>query len=550
MITVDQIRHIPLFAGLDGDLLRRIAARAADLRLRAGDWAAREGESGAFFVLLEGSIEITKVVAGRQRQLAVRGPGDYFGEVPLLLGAPFMASFRALDPSRLMRLSHGDFSNLLITQPAVRDALTAALIARVGGVEQAVTSAEPLPLVVGTRFDLACHNLRDFLARNFVECDWLDPTNDDERACVPAAALAHDDLPLLVLPDGTILAQPSLRAVAEAVGLRTAPSRAVYDVVIIGGGPSGLSAAVYGASEGLQTMLIEESAPGGQAGTSSRIENYLGFPIGVSGDDLGSRALTQAQRFGAEIVVTRQVCAIEPGQDMHALTLDGDIVVQARAIVLALGVSYRTLEIRGIEHLVGAGVYYGAAQTEAIGMRGCDVYLIGGGNSAGQAAMFFSNYAARVTLLVRGPALAASMSSYLVDQLATRENIVVRTNAEMVGVSGHTHLEAIEVRDRERDVTETLPADAVFIFIGANAATEWLPAAVARDAHGFVLTGREADDAAGSPALDRDRFLLETSLPGVFAAGDVRHGSMKRVAAAVGEGSMAIAFIHQYLAPR
>jgi thioredoxin reductase (NADPH) len=551
MITEDQVQGVPLFAALDDAQVRRIAARAADIRLGEGDWAAREGEAGAFYVLLEGRLEITKMVAGRQQSLAFREAGGYFGEVPLLLGAPFLASFRAVEPAHLLRLAPADFNALLQAAPSVRTAVTDALVSRVGGVEEATSAPQRMPTVVGERFDGACHDLRDFLARNFVAFEWLDPANADERPRIPAATLEDGRYPALVLPEGTLFVRPSLRVAAEAVGLRTVPAAAAYDVVIIGGGPSGLSAAVYGASEGLHTLMIEGTAPGGQAGTSSRIENYLGFPIGLAGDELGSRAFSQAQRFGAEIVVTRQVCSIEPGDGadgMHTLCLEDGVTIAARAIVLSVGATYRALNVPGIEPFVGAGVYYGAARTEAIGTRGCSIYLIGGGNSAGQAAMFFANYAARVTLLVRGPSLEASMSQYLIEQLATRANIVVQTNAEMVGVAGRSHLDEIEIRDRTRDRTERQKADGVFIFIGADANTGWLPAAVARDARGYVLTGADIPAAARDSTLGRDLYLLETSVPGIFAAGDVRHDSMKRVASAVGEGSMTIAFIHQYLA--
>jgi len=296
--------------------------------------------------------------------------------------------------------------------------------------------------------------------------------------------------------------------------------------------------------------MIEGTAPGGQAGTSSRIENYLGFPIGLAGEELGSRALSQALRFGAEIVVTRQVCSIAPGAETHTLCLEDGVTITARAIVLAVGVTYRALRVHGLEGFVGAGVYYGAARTEAIGTRGCSIYLIGGGNSAGQAAMFFANYAATVTLLVRGPSLAASMSQYLIDQLVTRSNISVRVNAEMVGVAGRNHLEEIDVLDRTLGTTARAKADGVFIFIGADANTGWLPEGLARDGRGYVLTGNDIPAAARDQTLNRDPYLLETSVPGILAAGDVRHDSMKRVASAVGEGSMAIAFIHQYLASR
>jgi thioredoxin reductase (NADPH) len=430
----------------------------------------------------------------------------------------------------------------------VRDALSTSLRTRVGWLEATVTSAARPPLVVGPRYDPASHTLRDFLERNFVETEWLDPTDEDERWQLPATAVGQQALPLLILPDDTVLSRPSLRAVAEAVGLSTTPAQTEYDVAIVGSGPSGLAAAVYGASEGLRTLLLERTALGGQAGTSSRIENYLGFPTGVSGSDLTSRAFAQATRFGAEIVVTRRVEVIEPGQEVHTLCLEGGIAIRARAVILALGVAYRRLKVPGIDPLVGAGVYYGAARTEAIATRGGDIYLIGGGNSAGQAAMFFADYAARVTLLVRGPSLGTSISQYLIEELATRENIAVHTNAELIGVIGQRHLEAIVVRDRASAVEDTVSADAVFIFIGADAHTDWLPEAIVRDRQGYVLTGRDADEATVGLSPGRSRFILETSVPGVFAAGDVRHGSMKRVAAAVGEGSMAIAVVHQYLA--
>lgn len=549
MITPEEVRAVPLFATVDDEQIRRVAARAADVRLSAGDWAAREGEPGAFFVLLEGCIEITKLVGGRQQVLAERGPGDFFGEVPLLLGAPFFASFRANVSSRMLRLGNADFEVLIRKAPDVRQAVSEALLARVGGVEEATTAEKQVPIIVGSKFDLACHNVREFLARNFVEFEWLDPTDGDDRPSIPEPALQGEGYPLVVLPDGKMLVQPSLRDLACAVGLRTVPDEGEYDVVIIGGGPSGLSAAVYGASEGLRTLMVEGVAPGGQAGSSSRIENYLGFPIGVSGDELGSRALTQATRFGAEIVVTRQVCSIEPGQPWHVLTLEDGVTVRTHAIVLSVGVAYRALTTPGIEPFIGAGVYYGAARTEALSTRGCSVYLIGGGNSAGQAAMFFSNYAAQVTLLVRGPSLAESMSSYLVDQLATRDNIAVQTNQEMAGLYGRAHLEEIDIYDRVDKTTTRVRADAVFIFIGADANTDWLPTELTRDQRGYILTGRDLAPAQVLEKKDeRDPYLLETSVPGIFAAGDVRHGSMKRVASAVGEGSMTIAFIHQYLA--
>ena len=349
---------------------------------------------------------------------------------------------------------------------------------------------------------------------------------------------------MVLLRDGTRLIAPTMRAVATVAGLTVAPSRPQYDVVIIGGGPAGLTAAVNSASEGLQTALIESFAPGGQAGTSTRIENYTGFPYGVSGDDLARRALQQAKRLGAEIVVTRRVDSIDPAE--MTVTLDGGDVIRTRSIVLATGVEWRRLEIDSVDRFVGAGLYYGAARSDASLAQGNDVYLIGAGNSAGQAAVFFSGHARSVTLLVRGESLAESMSQYLIDRIATKANIRVETLSEVVAVHGDEQLEEIEVIDRRTGMTSRRDAKVVFVLIGAVAATDWLPAEIERDDHGFVLTGTDAmnDD---QWTADREPFALETSVPGMFAVGDIRSGSVKRVAASVGEGGMAIAYVHRYL---
>jgi thioredoxin reductase (NADPH) len=330
--------------------------------------------------------------------------------------------------------------------------------------------------------------------------------------------------------------------------------------VIVGSGPAGLAAAVYGASEGLKTLAVERVACGGQAGTSSRIENYLGFPGGLSGDELSGRARQQALRFGAELLVARSVVSVEPrsgngGGAVHAIQLEDGSRVFAHAVILATGVQWRRLDVPGIDRFAGRGVYYGAAATEALSLRGRAVHLVGGGNSAGQAAMLFSSYADSVTMLVRGPSLAASMSQYLIDQLASKANVTIETETEVVSVDGADRLETIELEtgaDRKR---ERRASDALFVFIGARAETSWLPDHVIRDQWSYVCTGRDVmdllrDQAAINWPLERDPYLLETSVPGVFAVGDVRHGSIKRVASGVGEGSMAIAFVHQYLAER
>jgi thioredoxin reductase (NADPH) len=328
------------------------------------------------------------------------------------------------------------------------------------------------------------------------------------------------------------------------LGLRTEAVGAEYDTVIVGAGPAGLAAAVYGASEGLHSIVIEREAPGGQAGTSSRIENYLGFPSGVSGDELASRALQQARRLGAEFLVTRTIVRIDPAT--RQVYLDGGDVLGARTIILACGVSWRHLSIEGFDRLAGKGISYGAARSEAPNTHGLDVHVVGAGNSAGQAAMFFSSHARSVTILCRGASLEKGMSRYLIDQLATRPNIRVQHRTEVVAARGDASLEAIEVRNSETGETGRLESAGLFIFIGADAETGWLPTEIALDRHGYVLTGSDVT-AAGRWNLDRDPYLLETSVPGIFACGDVRSTPVKRVAAAVGEGSMAIAFVHQYL---
>jgi thioredoxin reductase (NADPH) len=335
-----------------------------------------------------------------------------------------------------------------------------------------------------------------------------------------------------------------MRAIATVAGLTVAPSRPLYDVVIVGGGPAGLTAAVNGASEGLQTGLIESFAPGGQAGTSTRIENYTGFPFGVSGDDLASRALQQAKRLGAEIVVTRRVEAIDPSE--LTVTLDGGDVLWTRSIVLATGVEWRRIENDSLDRLVGSGAYYGAARSDAGLAQGNDIFLIGAGNSAGQAAIFFSGHARSVTLLVRGESLDTSMSRYLIEQIATKANIAVETRSEMTVAYGDEQLGAIDVLDRRTGTTSRRETTALFVMIGADAATDWLPSEISRDDHGFVLTGNDAMK-AGYWNGDREPFALETSAPGIFAVGDIRSGSVKRVASAVGEGGIAIALIHRYL---
>ena len=358
-------------------------------------------------------------------------------------------------------------------------------------------------------------------------------------------------LPVVFFADNSFLIEPSRAQLAERIGLRTRAESRFYDLVIVGGGPAGLAAAVYGASEGLRTLMVERDAPGGQAGTSSRIENYLGFPAGLSGAELARRAVAQAQRFGVEILNPQEATGLRREDPYRIILLSDGSEVSCHALVVATGVSYRKLAVPGIDRLTDAGVYYGAAMTEAISCQGEEVYLVGGANSVGQAAMYFSRYARRVVILVRGDSLSKGMSHYLVDQILQTPNIEVRVHASVVGVHGGETLEAIDVADSQAGTVETLPGRSLFIFIGAEPRTAWLDGVVERDAHGFLLAGGDLVRDGKLPAgwnVDRQPFLLETSVPGVFVAGDVRHGSVKRVASGVGEGSITVSFIHQHLA--
>jgi thioredoxin reductase (NADPH) len=396
------------------------------------------------------------------------------------------------------------------------------------------------------------HLIRDFLTRNQVPYAWLDPTEDAEGRRVAASlgttAAIDPAIPLLLFADGIVLRDPTTRQIAEKVGLQMRAALPFYDVVIVGGGPAGLAAAVYGASEGLKTVLVEQEAPGGQAGTTSRIENYLGFPAGLSGGDLARRGLAQARRLGAEILTPDQVTAIRREDPYRVVALEGSGEVSCQTVVVATGVSYRQLDVPGATELAGAGIYYGAATTEAVLYRDQEVGVVGGGNSAGQAAVYLSRFAKRVVLMVRTPSLSA-MSQYLIDQIAAIPNIEVRFQTSVSAAHGESHLSSLTVTGAAGD--EELGLGAVFVFIGQQPRTEWLEGTVLRDPGGFVLTGGQLTEGGKPPpgwGLDRDPFLLESSLPGVFVAGDVRHRSVKRIASAVGEGAMAIQFVHQYLA--
>ncbi len=548
MVTADEIGAIAIFAALGPAERERLSRAAADITLAPGEYAAHEGSERALFAVLDGRIEPVKLVDGIDRVVGKRDPGDIFGEVPIALGTVFPVGFRAAERSRVMRVEAHDYHAIASVAPDVAKEVGRLAAHRMSGSRglQGIAADPPPPraIVVGHRWDASCAELRHFLERNQITFKWLTPDAPDAAEHWGGPLPADGDCPTIRVVDGKTVVRPQLRRVAELLGLATDAVAAEYDAVIVGAGPAGLAAAVYGASEGLRTIVIEREAPGGQAGTSSRIENYLGFPSGVSGEELASRALKQARRLGAEILVTRSITRIDPAT--RQVYLDGGDVLRARTIILACGVAWRRLSIDGFDRLAGKGIWYGAARSEAANTHGLDVHIVGAGNSAGQAAMFFANHARSVTMLCRGETLEKSMSRYLVDQLAGRPNVRTLHRTEVVAAHGDASLEAVDVRNAATAEATRLESGGLYIFIGADAETAWLPPEIALDDHGYVLTGTDVR-AAERWELERDPYLLETSVPGVFACGDVRFSPVKRVAAAVGEGSMAIAFVHQYL---
>ncbi|HEY0574348.1 MAG TPA: FAD-dependent oxidoreductase [Pseudonocardia sp.] len=404
--------------------------------------------------------------------------------------------------------------------------------------------------VIGHRWSAPSFKARDFLARNAVPYRYFSVDEPEGLRLLEAAGACPEDIPVVITPEGTSLCQPSHAEIAAAVGLNTEPAEAFYDLIVVGAGPAGLGAAVYGASEGLRTVLVERSASGGQAGQSSRIENYLGFPDGVSGAQLTDRARRQAQKFGAEALSAREVTRLEARGSARVVHFGDGTEIAAHSVVLATGVAYRQLDAPGVAQLTGRGVYYGSAMTEAPACAGQDIYIVGGANSAGQAAVFFSRHAKRVVLLIRGESLQSSMSHYLIQQLEQIDNVSVRTHTQVAEVHGEDHLERLTLRNTQDGTTEMVDSGYLFVFIGAAPRTDWLDGVLLRDEHGFVQTGPDLLRENARPPgwlLERDPYYMESSIPGVFVAGDVRAASVKRVASAVGEGAMAVTLVHRYL---
>ena len=533
-LTEEQMAQLAGYAGASTKTFR-----AREALFRAGD------RDPKFFVIKSGELEIIDVTGDQPKTIRVQGPGDFTGDVGHLTGSPKVVSAIARSDCEVYEMSETELRKVLNQDPQLSDLILQAFIARRQLMRE---SPEFTGLrVIGSRYSRDTFRIRDFLAKNRVLFTWLDLEGDPAvNQLLQQFGVTEADTPIVACAHCLVLRNPSNRELAEKIGIRRPVEHAVYDLAIVGSGPAGLAAAVYGASEGLNTIVLEHTAPGGQAGSSMRIENYLGFPTGITGSELADRAVLQADKFGARISVPTPVTKLTFDKTYSVLELEGGENVVAKCLLIATGAEYRRLEVAHCSRFEGTGVYYAATPNEAQMCRGSDVVLVGGGNSAGQAAVYLSQNARKVFLLIRGDDLCKSMSSYLAHRIMNTPNIEILRCTEVIGMNGDGHLSSLEILNKTTGEKKTLPIDALFSFIGANPRTDWLPSEIEKDGKHFVRTGIELGD---SPhwSLKRQPFLLETSRPGVFAAGDVRSGSVKRVASAVGEGSMAVQFVHEYL---
>lgn len=547
-MATDQDVAFPILAEED---LAALETRGRRRDVRAGEVLFRAGERGfSFYVVLDGAIDIVDTSREDEPLITTHRASQFTGDVDMLTGRIAVVTARAAEDSRLLELS-ADQLRLAVDQvPRLTDIIVRAFLMRR---QLLLGSGFALVQIIGSRYSAAAHRLRDFATRNQVPVRWVDLETDQQaEAVLRHLGIKPSETPV-VLGRGKLKRNPSLEEFAQCAGLTaTLEDDHVYDLVVAGAGPAGLAASVYAASEGLDVLTAESNAPGGQAGTSLRIENYLGFPAGISGQELTRNATLQAQRFGARITVPCVVNALGLSGGERLVTLGDGRKVRTRCVLVATGVRYRRLDVPRFGDFEAAGIYYAATEMEARLCRGEEVVVVGGGNSAGQAAVHLARSARRVHLLCRGPDLAASMSRYLVDQISAMGNVVVRQRTQVVGVEGNGHLGAVRIRTGE-DAEDTIATGALFLFIGADPNTNWLRGCVALDRSGFVLTGPQLPqgelETEGWRAVGRPPFLLETSQPGVFAAGDVRSGSVKRCASAVGEGSMAVSFMHAHIRP-
>ena len=539
-----------IFPKLTPVQISRIAAHGRTRSVQSGEVLIEQGDiSVPFFVVITGEVEILRPLGTRETLITVHGPSEFTGEVNMLSGRRSLVRARVTKPGKVIELDQQQMLILVQTDAELSGVLMRAFILR--RVELIAAGVGDIVLV-GSTYSAGTLRIREFLMRNGHPYSYIDLERDpDVQNLLDGFQVSASEIPVLICRGQVALRNPSNQEIADCLGFNESIDQTnVRDLIIIGAGPSGLAAAVYGASEGLHTVIVECDAPGGQAGMSSRIENYLGFPNGLSGGDLARRAVVQAQRFGVEILSPQEAVGVRTEGSYRIIKLKDGNEISCHALMIATGVQWKRLDAPGIDRLQGAGVYYGGGSTEALSCKGETVYVVGGANSAGQAAMNFSRYAERVVILVRGSSLASTMSQYLIDQIQQTPNIQLWKHASVAEVHGETHLEEVSVLCSDTGKVERVPASSMFIFIGALPRTDWLGDVVERDDRGFILTGPDLVWNGKRPkgwALDRDPFLLETNIPGLFAVGDVRHGSVKRVASGVGEGSVAVQFIHQYL---
>ena len=546
VLSGDDPRNEIAFPRLTHDQVATLAAFATARDVGEGELLFEAGGNrNAFFVIVSGAVEIIDRSGETPRTIVVHQAGEFTGDVDLLTRRRPLVTAVARGATKVLEIAPPDIRRIISERPAVGEVVLRAFIARR---QLLLDSGFQGVRVIGSARSRNAYHLREFLSRNQVPVTWID-TDDDPGVGELLAhfGLGEKDLPAVAYDGRPLMRNPSIRDLAEAVGLKPALGTDIYDLVIVGAGPAGLAAAVYGASEGLRTLILDRASPGGQAGASMKIENYLGFPTGITGAQLTARATLQAQKFDARFSIPSPVATIERDGQNFIVHIDDDERAAARCVLIATGADYRRLDVPGRERFEGLGVYYEATPTELGECRDVEVVLIGGGNSAGQAAVFLSEHLPHVLLLVRGADLSADMSSYLAERIAESDNIEVLDHTEIREMQGGDRLERIVIQDTRTGAQRTIDTPALFTFIGAVPRTEWLPKGIETDRDGYIRTGRTA---AASPNWNRPRspFLLETSWAGVFAAGDVRLGSVKRVASAVGEGAMAVKFVHEYLA--
>ena len=541
-MTKDNLERLA-FPQLTDEQLSALAKFTTLTNYQAEQKLFSAGDSGfKFFVIKKGEVEVVENTSGKQVRVIVHQQKEFTGDISMLTGSPSPVSAFSVGDSQVYEVSNFDLKRILKEIPSLGDIILQAFLTR----RQLLESSEYTGLkIVGSQYDRDTFRLKDFLAKNKVAFTWMNLESDRSvDKLLKEFEFTREDTPIVLLDNNSVLKNPSNIELAEILGIKKPLEKIVYDLVIIGAGPAGLAAAVYGASEGLKTLVLEKNAPGGQAGSSSKIENYMGFPLGLSGTELANRALLQAQKFGAQINSPAEVTGLESHIGYKVIKLASGEQVICRCILIATGVSYRRLPVENCQEFEDCGVYYSATAVEAEQCRDRTVIIVGGGNSAGQAAVFLSQYVAKVFILIRGDSLSRTMSQYLIDRIEQTENIELLTHTEVTAMMGDNCLRAVEVTSTQDPSKQKIEVAGVFIFIGAIPCTDWMPDNIATDEKGFIKTGTQL---TGIVERDYQPFLLETSQPGIFAAGDVRQGSIKRVASAVGEGSMTVHFVHQVL---